>query len=126
PKARLTHGSTLGSISGVRISAATGILIAAATLLTDGRSLLFSSYDPLALRLEAPLADLFAHAASEGYSVRGTLSYSDGGRVAALRDVAISVRGHTSRRESECSFPKLKIDFGGKGGGSTESTLFSG
>ncbi|HYM24020.1 MAG TPA: hypothetical protein VEU08_12465 [Vicinamibacterales bacterium] len=78
----------------------------------DARSPLFSSYTPLALRLEAPLSDLFGHKSiDDGYSVRGTLSYSDNGRPVTIRDVKVSVRGHTSRRQGECTFPKLKLDF---------------
>jgi hypothetical protein len=98
-------------------------LVVAALVSADNNAQLFTSYDPLALRLEAPFTDLFAHASSPDYSVRGTLSYSDGGRVVSFRDAGITVRGHTSRNEGECSFPKLKVDFDSKADG---STLFGG
>ena len=41
---------------------------------------LFSTADPLTLRLEAPLTDLFGHKSiDDDYSVKGTLTYSDSG-----------------------------------------------
>jgi hypothetical protein len=69
-----------------------------------------------ALTLEAPLGELFQKdTGKEETSVRGTVSFKDasGGDV-VLRDVIVSVRGHTS--ETECSFPKLKLKV--KDGGS--------
>src|SRR5262245_17660350 len=69
---------------------------------------IFYSYEPLVLRVEGPLDDLFAHAQQDDYSVRGALTYRDRGRDVRVPDVKISVRGHTSRNESECTFPKLK------------------
>ncbi|HZR23405.1 MAG TPA: hypothetical protein VFA59_07460 [Vicinamibacterales bacterium] len=68
----------------------------------------FSSSEPLALRVEAPLDDLFAHAEQEGYAVRGTLAVGS----ARVDDVKVTVRGHTSRRDTECTFPKLKLAWG--------------
>jgi hypothetical protein len=68
-------------------------------------ALLFGPDRVATLRLEAPFDDLFQTSAKEpDYKVDGTLD-EGGGRVA----VQVSVRGHTSRRESECSFPKLKV-----------------
>ena len=59
-----------------------------------------------ALRLEAPFDDLFSGSQHNvDYAVDGTLA-EPGGRPVP---VTISVRGHTSRRESECAFPKLKL-----------------
>jgi hypothetical protein len=67
---------------------------------------------PLAITLEAPLHELFAKDDDENFSVRGTLSYQDPGSGAELkREAHVSVRGHTSRRETECTFPKLKLKF---------------
>jgi hypothetical protein len=71
---------------------------------------LFSSYDALPLQLKAPFNDLFEHArTNEEYVVTGTLSYTHEGRGQAVENVKVSVRGNTSRRETECAFPKLKV-----------------
>src|SRR5215471_15250376 len=72
-------------------------------------SSVFSSYEPLALELKAPFNDLFDARAIEDYSVTGTLTYRDNGRPVTIDGVKISIRGNTSRRESECAFPKLKV-----------------
>ena len=73
---------------------------------------LFSSDELVALTLSAPLNELFQHARSEnGYSVGGTLGYRDGARDVTIDGIQIGLRGHTSIRESECAFPKLKVDF---------------
>jgi len=108
----------------VRAPVFAALLVAASALAADSRSALFSSYDPLTLRLEAPFADLFGHKSiDDGFSVSGTLSYSDAGRPATPQSVTISVRGHTSRREGECTFPKLKVDFADANG---SGSLFAG
>jgi hypothetical protein len=61
---------------------------------------------PAAIRLEAPFDELFSTSQTKAdYSVDGTLT--EAGKPAT--PVKVSVRGHTSRRESECAFPKLKI-----------------
>ena len=70
---------------------------------------------PAVLTLDAPLSELFQKdSGNEEYAVRGTVSYKgpDGSDV-TLRDVMVSVRGHTS--ETECSFPKLKLKAKGSG-----------
>jgi hypothetical protein len=74
---------------------------------------LFSSYEPIALQLTAPLDELIDNGRdTETYSVVGTLSIgSDAGRSKPIENVKVSLRGHTSRNESECSFPKLKLHF---------------
>jgi hypothetical protein len=106
----------------VRLRCAVVVLIAACSLsAANPGTALFSTYDPLTLRLEAPLTDLFGHKSiDEGYSVTGTLTYTDAGHETAIRDVTVSVRGHTSRREDECTFPKLKLDL------SSDDALFGG
>jgi hypothetical protein len=72
----------------------------------------FRSTQPIALRLEAPFNDLFAHAQQDDYAVRGTLAWTDAsGQEQPVDGVKIAVRGHTSRRSSECSFPKLKVSW---------------
>lgn len=93
-----------------------------AVLLSSGLSLssliadspdLLSGTGPMALTLEAPLRELFAKGAEdEKFSVPGRLSYKDPSSGANVqRDAQVSVRGHTSRRETECTFPKLKLKF---------------
>jgi hypothetical protein len=73
-------------------------------------SALFSSFEPLPLELKAPFNDLFEHARTdETYAVTGTLTYRDGGRPVTIDNVKITLRGNTSRNESECTFPKLKL-----------------
>jgi hypothetical protein len=70
----------------------------------------------VALTLEAPLQDLFAKGTTdEAYVVPASLSFKDpgSGSTGVLTDVAVSVRGHTSRRETECTFPKLKLKLKG-------------
>jgi hypothetical protein len=71
---------------------------------------LFSSYEVLPLQLKAPFNELFERArGDQKFTVAGTLSYTDGGRQVTIEDVRVGLRGHTSRNENECSFPKLKI-----------------
>jgi hypothetical protein len=80
---------------------------------------LFDAVEPLPLVLEAPLRQLFDRGvADEQYSVPARVSYVDAsGRESKPFRIELSVRGHTSRRETECSFPKLKIKFPGGGDG---------
>ena len=73
---------------------------------------------PVALTLEAPLQDLFARGAEdEAVTVPGTLRFKDpaSGADVELAGIEVSVRGHTSRRETECTFPKLKLKLKGAG-----------
>jgi hypothetical protein len=72
---------------------------------------LFASGEPLPLQLDAPFNDLFEHARNDDYAVSGTLRIPVDGRLVAIDGVKITLRGHTSKRESECDFPKLKVDF---------------
>ena len=75
---------------------------------------LFSSSSVLHVKLEAPLNEIFATASRKTpHEVPGTLSYSDEatGREMVVRGVGVSVRGHTSKTEAECAFPKLKLRF---------------
>jgi hypothetical protein len=75
---------------------------------------LFQSDEPIALQLKAPLEELIGNGRDDDtYSVVGTLSFgSDAGRHTPIENVKVSLRGHTSKNESECSFPKLKLRFG--------------
>ena len=83
------------------------VLLAAAL----SSSPVFAGDEPLQLQLDAPFNDLFDHAREDAYPVTGTLRVLDEGRLVAIDGVTITLRGHTSRRENECSFPKLKVDF---------------
>ena len=80
---------------------------------TAGAVDLLEGKGTFAMTLEAPLQDLFGKGAeNENYSVPGTLSYKDPSSGADVkREAQVSVRGHTSRRETECTFPKLKLKF---------------
>src|SRR5437588_8579847 len=73
---------------------------------------LFWAAEPLELKLQAPLQKLFAGTKTdEHFKVPATLTYVDAGRrTVSIAGVEISVRGNTSRRETECTFPKLKLD----------------
>jgi hypothetical protein len=90
-------------------------------------STLFSSDDPLPFELSAPFNDLFDHARNDTsgeHAVRGSLTFVDQGRAVTISGVKITLRGHTSRRESECAFPKLKVEF--PAGARPASPLFRG
>src|SRR5262245_27508022 len=73
---------------------------------------LLEGEDPIALTLEAPLQELFAKGSQdENVTVPATLRFKDpaSGTDVELADLQLNVRGHTSRRETECTFPKLKL-----------------
>jgi hypothetical protein len=98
----------------VTFSSCLSALLLAASLVAPPVARLFSSDAPIEVTLEAPLKQLFDKGVSDGdYSVKGSLSYRDaaGGNEGVAEAVEVSVRGHSSRREAECSFPKLKIKF---------------
>jgi hypothetical protein len=81
------------------------------TALLDGKDL-------AALEVKAPLQQLFEKGSEdENVTVPGIVTFKDPqtGSEVVLRDVEVSVRGHTSRRETECSFPKLKLKLKGAG-----------
>jgi hypothetical protein len=65
------------------------------------------------LTLEAPLHKLFSENKPDDDRafVPGTLSFKDPdtGADVVVRDIEVSVRGHTSRNDAECTFPKLKL-----------------
>ena len=113
------------------------VLVAAALLLTSSSTRaqserpgvapgLFGSTSILEATIEAPFANLIANGRrSTDYAVIGTVTFTDRatGRTTSVENVKISTRGHTSLRESECDFPKLKLDFTGARG---EGSLFQG
>jgi len=74
---------------------------------------LLDATSTLSLTLEAPFRKLFANKNpdDERAFVPGTLTYKDPntGADVVLHDVEVSVRGHTSRNDAECTFPKLKL-----------------
>ena len=74
-------------------------------------SALFSRAEPLQLEIDAPLGDLLSHDRTDDYAVTGALTVIVDGTPARIDGVRISLRGHTSRRETECDFPKLKVAF---------------
>jgi hypothetical protein len=86
----------------------------AASAVASSTPALFSSYAPVTLQLKAPFKELIETGReNDEHTVVGTLSYTgDSGRRATIENVKMSLRGHTSRRESECTFPKLKLNFG--------------
>jgi hypothetical protein len=71
---------------------------------------LFSASEPVRFQLTAPFNELFEHARTDdSYTVTGTLTVGDGDHPTTVDGLTIALRGNTSRRESECSFPKLKV-----------------
>ena len=88
------------------------------------RSPLFDEESILELRIEAPFQELFEGAKkSPDLTVPGALFEAASGRESRAIPVTVSLRGHTSRRESECSFPKLKLEFDKS---AAADTLFAG
>jgi hypothetical protein len=74
---------------------------------------LFGAYSVLEATIEAPFANLFAAGRKDtDYAVVGTVTLTDAatGRTTSVENVRLTTRGHTSLRESECDFPKLKLD----------------
>src|SRR5215831_1977174 len=88
-------------------------LLAAAPLLVsglhaDGTPSILSDPSVLRMTVEAPMDELLAHTnAEDDVHVTGRVTVNDGDRSVSLDRVRISLRGHTSRRTSECDFPKL-------------------
>jgi hypothetical protein len=74
-------------------------------------SALLNGDAPIELTLDAPLQELFSKGLEdEKVFVPGTLRIKNAdGSEAELPGVEVSVRGNTSRRETECTFPKLKL-----------------
>ncbi len=86
---------------------------------------LFSSERALSLRLRAPFDDLFAQSAQDAeYAVDGSIAYvGPDGQEIQIRGVRLSVRGNTSKQDTECTFPKLKLRFAP--GSTREDSIFS-
>lgn len=88
----------------------------AAPVKTSKLSGLLDGSSTVTLTLEAPLKKLFTKSPQRADKdnkvfVPGRVVYKDPdtGAEVTLNDVEVSVRGHTSRIEEECTFPKLKI-----------------
>jgi len=105
------------------LPAAVCALAAAALAIAAGDGV-FSSDAPLTLQLKAPFNDLFLHPRTDDeYAVNGVLSYAgEGVAEKPIGQVKVSLRGNTSKRETECSFPKLKLRFDAR----PDDPLFSG
>jgi hypothetical protein len=93
------------------------VLLAALPIVLAGRTVvpppsLFSADIPLTFAIKAPFSDLIAAGReTEDYSVTASVSHDGGARGAEADNAKVALRGHTSRRESECAFPKLKLRF---------------
>jgi len=84
----------------------------------------FSSYSTIEATIEAPFAELIEKGRGQSSDgVVGALVLSDPNRETRFENVRITTRGHTSLRETECSFPKLKLDFTGS---RVDGTIFDG
>lgn len=108
------------------VLAALGLLRPASGFAADAAPL-FSDPAILELTLRAPLRELFtAGPKDDKYSVPATIQYSDPATSApvAINDVRLSLRGHTSKRETECTFPKLKLQL--PPGPAIERSIFAG
>jgi hypothetical protein len=92
---------------------ALALLLAAPATAADGLPPLLSDESVATLTIAAPLTELFTHRdGNDDFAVTGRVVYRDPstGRDAVAEGVSVSMRGHTSRRASECDFPKLKLD----------------
>lgn len=101
------------------------LMLAPAGVGAQGR--LFSDDATVEVTIRAPLTTLFqASAKDDKASVTGTLAYrdADAGRTVVVDQVQLTVRGHTSKRENECPFPKLRLKFGADG--ASNAGLLSG
>lgn len=88
---------------------------------------LFADDAPVELTVRAPLRELFAAGTKDDkYSVAATVEYADpsASTRVAIKNAQLSLRGHTSKRETECVFPKLKLTF--PAGAVSEGSLFAG
>jgi hypothetical protein len=72
---------------------------------------IFSSPTVFEATIEAPFRDLIQRGRTDQkFVVDGTLSFmTPEGRRVVMEGVEVSLRGHTSLRETECEFPKLKL-----------------
>jgi hypothetical protein len=95
-----------------RVSAAAVVSVVAAVaaaVLAAPSEALFSSSDVLNIGLTAPFNELFKGTRQGNHVVTGHLTYVENGQRKTIDGVRIALRGHTSRRIGECTFPKLKL-----------------
>ncbi|HEX3704806.1 MAG TPA: hypothetical protein VHU82_15865 [Vicinamibacterales bacterium] len=86
---------------------------------------LFSGDRPVSLRIRASFDDLFARSSDSSYAVDGSIAYTGAdGREVRVGAVSISVRGNTSKQDTECTFPKLKVRF--DSGSPSRTSMFAG
>jgi len=98
------------------LAAATSLILITGVAYGAARADIFAGDSVVEVGLDAPFDQLFARSeADPEFEVKGRLTYRDGssGRTVVLEGVSVSTRGHTSRRASECDFPKLKVDLSG-------------
>jgi hypothetical protein len=86
---------------------------------------LFAGDGLLELKLTAAWTDLLAKARTNAeYTVPGTLTYVDeAGKEKTIDGLTVALRGHTSKQETECDFPKLKIGFKGDQSGTPFASI---
>jgi hypothetical protein len=71
---------------------------------------IFASPTVIEATIEAPFRELIQRGRTDqSFRVKGTLSFTTEGRQAVIEGVEVALRGHTSLRETECEFPKLKL-----------------
>ena len=88
---------------------------------------LFSTNSTVELTIRAPLRELFDKGTTDDkFTATGVISYRDPATGAEVRipEVELSVRGHTSKRETECIFPKLKIKL--RDAAARDASIFAG
>jgi len=88
-------------------------------------SSLFVSNELLEIKIAAPWADLLAKARTNAeYTVPGTLTYlDDAGKEKTIEGLTVALRGHTSKQETECDFPKLKLGLKGDHSGTPFASI---
>ena len=98
------------------LAAATSLILTAGLAYGVANADIFAGDSVVEVGLDAPFKELFARSeAKSEFEVKGRLTYrgDSSGRTVVLEGVSVSTRGHTSRRASECDFPKLKVDLSG-------------
>jgi hypothetical protein len=102
-------------VRGLTILAVVAELYASSVARAADPSTLFAGNTVFELKISAPWNELLTKArADDAFSVSGKLSYTDdSGKERTIDGITVSLRGHTSKQETECDFPKLKVAFRG-------------
>ena len=89
----------------------------------EGKNLapLFSSLEPLAVTIEAPLTTLMTERSDEEY-LDGTFSYTEDDGTVRTLDLKIRSRGNYRRQEKTCDFTPIRLNFRKK---QVEDTVFA-